>query len=80
MIKWNTNFQIEEASIQVDVAIIEVTGFKNINDTCVLDIKISDETGQYTVKEYKQTQNRNYANLDEVYLDLVSSFSGAEIV
>jgi len=80
MIRWNTNFQIEDASIQVGVALIEVTEYKNINDTCVINIKMTDETNQYTVKEYKLTQNRNYNNLDEIYLDLVSSFDNSEII
>jgi hypothetical protein len=80
MIKWNCNFNIPDSAIQLSGAYVNVTSYKNINDSSVVDISITDETGFVTVKQYSETFQRSFANVEEIYQELLYKFDNAELV
>ena len=52
MIKWNCNFNIPDATVQVAEAFIKVNEFNNVNDHCVVNISITGETEETSIKNY----------------------------
>ncbi len=80
MIKWNCNFNIPDSTIQLNTAFIKVVDYKNINDYSIVDIVITDETGNTTIKEYSKEYTRTVENIDEIYEKLLLDYENVEIV
>lgn len=79
-IRWESNFNMQDATVQLAVALVIVVSYENINTSAVANIKITDETGEIVAKEYRQQFTRTFANVDEVYETILPEFSPAEIV
>lgn len=80
MIKWNSNFNIENSSIQLATAMIKILSFNNNESECNVDLLITDEDQTYTVKQTVVTISGNYTDIDSVYLEVVKLFENAELV
>ena len=80
MIKWNCNFSIPDSTIQVDVAFIKVMNYKNVNDNSIVDVIITDETGNISIKEYSKEYTRTFSNIDEIYEELIKDYENVEII
>jgi len=80
MIKWNCAFNIPDSTVQLAEAYIKVTDYKNINDHSTVNVIITDETENVTVKEYTQEFNRTFENVDEIYEEILLDYENAEIL
>lgn len=80
MIKWNCNFNIEDTTVQLGVALVEVVAFTNVNNTATADIIITDESKEIVVKQYTQKFSRSFRNVEEVYAELVKKFVDAVVM
>ena len=80
MIKYNANFQIEDASIQLGEAYVRVTAFTNKVNKSTANIAITDFTGDIIVKEYVKTFDKLFNDEEEIYLEMLPKFEGGEIV
>lgn len=79
MIKWNCNFNIPDATIQVAEAFIKVNEFNNVNDHCVVNISIIGETEDILIKNYNKDYTRNFSNEDEIYEELLTEFENSQL-
>lgn len=80
MIKWQANFQIEDATVQMAEAYIRVIEFKNSGGKCTAKFLVGDETGNIIVKEYTKTFNITFADEADVYAAELLEYDPAEIV
>lgn len=80
MIKWNCNFNIADSTIQLAEAFVKVVDYKNINTHSIVNIIITDVTGEILVKEYSQEFQRTFENVDEIYEELLLDYENVEIV
>lgn len=80
MIKWQSNFNIPDATVQLAVAYVKVLSFKNIGSTSIADIEISDESGNTIVKQYQQYFEKTFGSEEEVYLEILPEFNPAELI
>jgi hypothetical protein len=80
MIEWNCNFALEHSSIQLEIAYVRVVEYININDRSEVFIKITDESGEIVVKEYKKLFNRTFNNDKEIYEELLKDFENSKIL
>lgn len=80
MIKWNCNFNIEDSSVQVDIAYVIIEGFVNRTTNCKVNIKIVDESNQILIKQYDKIIEGIYNDEDEIYPVLLNDFENAEVV
>jgi hypothetical protein len=80
MIKWNCNFNIAESTIQLAEAFVKVVDYENINDHSIVNIIITDVTGEILVKEYSKEYSRTFLNNNEIYEELLLDYENVEIV
>lgn len=80
MIVWQSNFNIPDATVQLAVAYVIVTGYENVNANSVVTVQITDETKETVVKQYQQSFDRTFNNLDEIYVALQPEFTPSQIV
>lgn len=80
MIKWNSNFQIEESMIQLAEAYVEIESFDNIGDTCEINVIISDESKENIAKRQTHVVNTNCQSLADAYDKLLSEYPDSELV
>jgi bifunctional DNA-binding transcriptional regulator/antitoxin component of YhaV-PrlF toxin-antitoxin module len=80
MIKWRSNFNIEESTVQLAEAFVKVENYLNINNHSIVTIIISDETGNIIVKEYTKNYERTFNNTYEVYEELIHDFPDSELI
>jgi hypothetical protein len=80
MIKWNCNFNIADSTIQLAEAFVKVVDYENINDHSIVNIIITDVTGEILVKEYSKEYSRTFLNNNEIYEELLLDYENAEIV
>ena len=79
-LKWEANFNIEDATIQLGEAYVNLIKYTNVNDTCHTEYNISDESGDNIVKSFKRVFDRNFANEIEFFIEIQNEFSPSEIV
>lgn len=80
MIRWDCNFNITDSTIQLSHAMIEVPQYKNVNGRSKVDVIITDESKEVVIRSYTREFDRTFANMDEVYEELVKDFSDAAII
>jgi hypothetical protein len=79
MIKWNCAFNMPDSAVQLAVAHVTVTDYKNINNRSLVNVKITDETGELSVKDYTEEFARTFGNVDEIYEELQPLFTDSVI-
>jgi len=79
-IKWNSNFQIEDSTVQCAVAYVHIDSFKVFDSTTDVEIIIRDESETMGIKQYKKIYDKKIENIETLYGLLVSDFADAEIV
>lgn len=79
-IKWESNFNIPDATVQLATALVIVISYENTNTTAVATINITDETGEIIAKQYQQQFDKTFANIDEIYYEILPEFNPAVIV
>lgn len=80
MIKWESNFQIEDVSMQLFETYVRVAQFTNMSTSCVVKFNLTDESGDNVVKSYSKTYDRTFANEIEIYEHALPEFTPAVIV
>jgi hypothetical protein len=80
MIKWNSNFNIVDSTIQLAEAFVKVVDYKNINNHSTVNVSIADESGNVIIKEYTKEFARTFENVDEIYEELLLDYEDAEII
>lgn len=80
MIKWNCNFNIDESTVQLDVALIRLLSNKIINDQTEIEILITDQTGNIVVKQIKQLIDTPINNVDAIYKYLLTQYLNSTII
>jgi hemerythrin len=80
MIKWNSNFNIPDSTVQLAEAFIKVVDYKNINNHSTVHVSITDEIGDVMIKEYTKEFDRTFENVDEIYEELLLDYEDAEII
>ena len=79
-IKWNSNFQIPESTVQFAETFIRVVKFENVDSKCNVEYIMTDESEQNLAKYVRVQINRTFANEAEVYNYLLAEFEGSEII
>jgi hypothetical protein len=80
MIKWNSNFNIPDSTVQLAEAFIKVVDYKNINNHSIVNVSITDEIGDVVIKEYTKEFDRTFENVDEIYEELLLDYENSEII
>lgn len=80
MIRWQSNFNIPDVTVQLAVAYVKVLGFKNVGSTSTVDIEITDELGDVIVKQYQQHFDKAFNSNEDIYLEILPEFNPAELI
>ncbi len=80
MIKWECNFNIPDSSVQMSVCLIRVSKYVNYDNYSMVDIIITDKTGEIVAKEYIERIDRIFENEIQVYEFLLTQFDDSIIV
>ena len=79
-IKWNSNFQIEDSTVQLGEAVIRVLRFENVDGKSNVEYIITDYEETTLSKTVVLTYDRTFANETEVYNQLLTEYENSEIV
>ena len=80
MIKWECNFNIPDSSVQISACLIRVSKYVNYDNYSMVDIIITDETGEIVAKEYVERIDRIFENEIQIYEFLLTKFDNSIIV
>ena len=80
MIKWQSNFEIQDSALQLGTAWVTVDSYETVDGVTTVQVKIADDTGENIAKQYAKTYDRTFANLQEIYAELVKDFDPAEVI
>lgn len=88
MIKWQSNFNIPDSTVQTAETLIIIESYKNLTSSCVAEFFMTD--GQKTIvdgeehynvfKRYTKTFDSRMENEDQIYEAELLSYKDAEIV
>lgn len=79
MIKWNSNFQIENSMIQLAEAIISIQSFENMGKKCNVTVVITDETLENIARIDSHTIDGNFSNEEDIYPKLLAKYPDSKV-
>lgn len=88
MIKWKSNFSIDDSTVQLAEVIVKIKSYKNssASSTVVFNmvdtsqVLIEDKMVDVIIKTYERTFERTFTNENEIYDVEILNYTDAELV
>lgn len=80
MIRWQSDFNIPDSTVQLAVTVIRVDSFRQIGNDTMIEVRMTDETGEILVKGYEQLLTGAYQDLASIYEAISPEFSPSELI
>lgn len=88
MIKWQSNFNIPDSTVQAAETLVIIESYKNLTSSCVVEffmtdghkVIIDDKEHYNVIKRYTRTFDSRMDNEDQIYEAELSRYEDAEIV
>ena len=80
MIRWESNFNIPDSTVQVAVAYVRVVSHEIKNSETLIRVVITGEVEDVVIKEYDQTLAGQFSDIGSIYEEIMPEFMPSSLV